>query len=132
MGWTDDLLTGIAEIDAQHQVLFDCLKRLEEAITTEDRWSVSHFALEEVADFARIHFAVEEALLRLHGYPALDAHIQEHRSFTTELQDIKERSIRADVTDEMVGFLKKWLRNHIGTTDHQYLPYLRTASVLIN
>jgi len=130
MGWTDDLLTGIAEIDAEHQVLFDCLKCLEEAITAEDRWSVCHFALEEIADFARVHFAVEEALLRLHGYPGLDAHIAEHRSFSKELQGIKERSIRSDVTDDMLHFLKKWLVAHIGKSDHAYLPHLRSAPIV--
>lgn len=132
MGWTDELLTGIAEIDAQHQVLFDCLKRLKEAISLEERWSVCHFALDEVADFARIHFAVEESLLRLHGYPALAAHIAEHRAFSAELLDIKERSLRSDVTDETVAFLENWLRRHIGETDHAYLPHLRTAPVAIS
>lgn len=131
MGWTDELLTGIAEIDAQHQVLFDCLKRLEESITSEDRWSVCHFALEEISDFVRIHFAVEEALLRLHEYPDLDAHVAEHRAFSRDVLAIKERSIRSDVTDDMVAFLKRWLRTHIGTTDHAYLPHLRTAPIAI-
>ena len=130
MGWTDELLTGIEEIDHQHQVLFDCLARLQESVTSDERWSATHYALIELADFAHIHFAVEEALLRLHGYPLLSAHIAEHQSFVRELGSLKDKSLRTDVSDEMVQFLKKWLVDHIGKTDHQYVPHLREAPVV--
>lgn len=130
MGWTDELLTGIDEIDRQHQVLFDCIARLEHAVTGEERWSAVHFALEEVSEFSRIHFAVEEALMRLHDYPDFDAHIDEHRAFVVELNTLKEKSIRTDVGDEMVAFLKKWLARHIHEIDQQYVPHLRSANVV--
>lgn len=130
MGSTNDLLTGIDEIDRQHQILFVCLARLEQAVSSEERWSAVHFVLDEVSDFARIHFAVEEALLRLHGYPLLEAHIAEHRDFVRELGVIGEHSVRADVGDEMVKFLQQWLVNHIGKSDHQYVPCLRSAGVV--
>jgi hemerythrin len=68
MAWSDELRTGIDEIDNQHQVLFECLKRLEQSVTDDERWSALHFAIEELEDFVRIHFAVEEALMRLHHY----------------------------------------------------------------
>lgn len=130
MDWTDDLLTGIDEIDRQHQILFVCLARLEQSVSAEERWSAVHFALAEVSDFAHIHFAVEEALLRLHGYPLLEAHIAEHRAFVRELGVIGKHSLHADVSDEMVKFLQTWLVNHIGKSDHQYVPCLRSVGVV--
>lgn len=106
MGWTDKLLTGIHEIDQQHQVLFDVVARLEQAVTADEKWSAVHFALVELTRFVDVHFAVEEALLRMHGYPDLDAHIAAHRAFSADLAEIKKHSIRQDVSTEMTNMLR--------------------------
>lgn len=129
-GWTDALLTGIQEIDQQHQVLFDVVARLELAVSTEDKWSAVHFALLELENFVNIHFAVEEALLRLHGYPDLEAHIADHRKFSAALMEIEKRSIREDVSADMTELVGNWLVNHIGVVDRAYVSFLRTAPVV--
>lgn len=125
----DSLLTGIHEIDEQHELLFDCLARLEQSITADERWSAVHFALVQLSDFVRIHFSVEEALMRLHAYPALDTHIAEHQGFIARLHGFKEASIRADITDEMTTFVRDWLVRHIGGSDLAYVPHLRAAAL---
>lgn len=128
---TDKLLTGITEIDAQHEVLFDIVARLEKAVTSEDRWSAVHFGLVELAGYVNIHFAVEEVLMRLHGYPDLEAHIVEHRRFSAELSDLEENSVRRiDISATMLAMLRAWLINHIGGADLAYVPHLRTAPVV--
>ncbi|MFA4968084.1 MAG: bacteriohemerythrin [Sulfuritalea sp.] len=130
MGWTDNLLIGIHEIDQQHQVLFDVVARLEQAVSSEDKWSAVHFALVELNNFVNVHFAVEEALMRLHGYPDLEAHIAAHRAFSADLVEIKQHSIREDVSAEMMNMLKYWLVSHIGVVDRAYVPYLRTGAIV--
>lgn len=130
MSWTDSLLTGIHEIDEQHQVLFDVLARLELAVSSEDKWSAVHFSIVELTNFINIHFAVEEALMRMHGYPELEAHIAAHRAFSADLAIIKQHSIRQDVSDEMMVLVKNWLVEHIGVADKAYVPHLRTAAVV--
>ena len=127
MGWTDKLLTGIKEIDEQHQILFDVVARLEHAVSQEDRWSAVHFALVELNNFVKIHFAVEEALLRLHDYPDLNAHIASHRAFSAALADISKHSIREDVSEAMTTLVKSWLVQHIGKEDLAYVPHLRNS-----
>jgi len=130
MGWTDNLFTGIHEIDLQHQVLFDVVARLEQAVTLDDKWSAVHFALVELTNFVNVHFAVEEALMRLHCYPGLEPHIADHKMFSTVLAEIKKHSIREEVSAEMTKWLNHWLVNHIGVTDHAYVPHLRTAAIV--
>lgn len=129
-GLTDKLLTGISEIDAQHQVLFDVVARLEKAVTSEDKWSAVHFGLVELAGYVNIHFAVEEALMRLHGYPDLEAHIAEHRRSSADLCELEANSIRRkDISESMLAMLRAWLITHIGGADLAYVPHLRTAPV---
>ena len=71
-----------------------------------------------------------EALMRLHGYPDLEAHIAAHRAFTAGLVEIKQRSIREDVSAGMTNMLKEWLVGHIGVVDKRYVSHLRTAAVV--
>lgn len=125
--WSDDLRTEIAEIDQQHKVLFDCLSRLEEAHEKQESWSELHFAIIEMKDYDRIHFTVEESIMRLCGYPLLAPHIDEHRKFEQKLTDMEMRSLHEDISDEMLSFLSDWLIEHIGKTDHQYVPYFQCA-----
>ena len=127
MGWTDALLTGIKEIDDQHKVLFDVIARLELAVSVEEKWSAVHYALVELSSYVTIHFAVEEALMRLHDYPNLDAHIASHRAFSAALADIKKHSIREDVSEAMTALVKSWLVQHIGKEDLAYVPHLRNS-----
>lgn len=130
MGWTDSLRTGIEEIDAQHQVLFDVFTRLEKAIGQEARWSAVHYALVELDNYVKIHFTVEEALMRLHGYTDIDAHIAQHRDFSARLETLKQHSIQRDVSGDMTQLLKTWLVNHIDKADKAYVPCLRTNPVV--
>lgn len=129
MMWSENLLTHIEEIDKQHKVLFDCLSRLEEAHNKNDRWSQMHFAIIEMKNFAKIHFAVEESILRICDYPLLAPHIAEHRGFEDCLTHIEKRSLSEDVCDDMIKFLRRWLVEHIGKTDHQYVPFIKCAQI---
>jgi hemerythrin len=131
MGWSDKLLTGIEEIDEQHKALFEVINRLDHAVSSEDKWSAVHFALVELDNYVRVHFAVEEALMRLHGYPDLADHIAAHRGFASQLMEIKEHSIRRDVSDEMTRLLHNWLVGHIHKADKAYVPHLRTAPIVL-
>jgi len=129
MGWTDNLITGIHEIDLQHQVLFDIVARLEQAVTRDDKWSAVHSALVDLTSYVSVHFAVEEALMRLHDYPGLEAHVADHKMFSTVLTEIKKHSICEDVSAEMTKWLNNWLVSHIGVADRAYVPHLRTAAI---
>lgn len=131
MQWSEDLLTHIEEIDRQHKTLFDCLARLESAHNEKERWSILHYAIIELKNFVQVHFSVEEALLRLFDYPLLSAHIDEHRGFAQSLADIEKKTLEQhdDVSDEMIALLRRWLVEHIGKSDHQYVPYLKSSSI---
>lgn len=131
-GLTGKLLTGIDEIDAQHQVMFDVVARLEKAVTSDEKWSAVHFGLVELAGYVNIHFAVEEALMRVHGYPGLDDHIAQHRRFSAELSELEANSLhRIDISEAMLKMLRAWLISHIGGADRAYVPHLRTAPVVL-
>lgn len=120
MKWTKEFSVGIHEIDEQHKTLSECIASVEEAVVGQERWSAVHSALDRLADFARIHFAVEESLMRIHDYPGLDEHIHEHWRFSDELKRLQEKALTADVSQEMIAFLGVWLDEHVITRDRLY------------
>jgi hemerythrin len=130
MDWKEEYSVGIPEIDAQHQTLAGCIALVETAVTTHQRWLAVHSALVRLADFVRIHFAVEESLLRIHRYPELERHVREHLAFADQVRQLQEKSLSVDVSEEMVAFIEEWLHEHIMTSDKHYAAYLPTAGVV--
>lgn len=125
--WRSEYSLGIDEIDGQHKMLINCIAALESSIENPDekqRWAAIHYAIVQLSDYTRIHFAVEESLMRILGYPGLDAHIAQHQVFVAYLTEMERKSITHDVREEeIVSFLRKWLLNHILVDDKNYAIY---------
>jgi hemerythrin len=129
MEWKEEFSVGIPEIDEQHQTLTGCITLIEEGITNQaPLWAVD-LALVRLQDYVRIHFAVEESLMRIHRYPELQQHVREHLQFADELKKLQEKSLRVDISRETTAFLEAWLHEHIMTSDKHYAEYLPKARV---
>jgi hemerythrin-like metal-binding protein len=75
--WNDSYSTGIREIDAQHKKLVDILNALYDAMGKGR--AISPLANARRAyQYTVVHFATEERLFKLHGYPDALAHKREH------------------------------------------------------
>ena len=130
MEWKEEFSVGIPEIDAQHQALGRCIALVETAVTTKQQWSTMNSALAQLTDVVRIHFAVEESLMRIHGYPELGRHVGEHLQFVNQLRRLQDTSLRGDVSDDMVSSLGKWLRAHIVVSDKHYASCFPTVGIV--
>jgi len=124
MEWTNALATGHATIDEQHRELLHCLTELETA-TTEQRTLLAVYAITRLKHYVRDHFATEEAVMVECNFPKLKEHIREHENFRAKILDLQNKSIVLDVSTEMVEFLSKWLVGHIGSSDREYMPYIK-------
>jgi len=67
--WSDVLSVGIDEIDSQHKALVYLVNEMHEAIHQRHGTDVTRDVLYKLADYTKIHFAVEETLMRILGYP---------------------------------------------------------------
>ena len=130
MKWSKEFSVGIQEIDEQHETLADCVTSIENAVKGRDRWLSVHSALIRAADFARIHFAVEESLMRIHAYPGLEAHIAEHRRFSNHLDELQRKTLTVSMSEEAIAFIQGWLETHVFSHDRPYASHFleRTAS----
>lgn len=128
--WDDSLSVGIEEIDEQHKVLVNLLNDLHDAIRSHHGREVVEATLTQLADYTRIHFTVEESLMRIMGYPDYDGHKAQHEALIEQLQGFQQRVAEGQaVTFELLHFLRNWLTHHIQEGDARYTDFFLARGV---
>lgn len=131
IAWNDSLITGVPEIDAQHQILVHTLneagERLRHGASVEDYEAITH----ELLSYALYHFETEEALMQEYGYEHSDAHDThrhqaEHRGFTHQVIAVREQLKAGILTppESLLAFLNDWLLRHIMLTDKRLATFI--------
>jgi hemerythrin len=114
---------GIAEIDSQHRRLFELLSEMKGWSGTDLEHAASLDILDSLSEYAAVHFAVEESVMRMLHYPATAAHIAEHKRFTDTLDIFRHRLLKEQRSIDLVDFIKSWLVDHIDRVDRAYVEY---------
>ncbi len=118
--WRKEFETGVAEIDHEHQELIDLINGLHAQLGTDaSRETVSNF-LGEV--FAKIsaHFALEETVMRKHGYDEYAEHKADHEKLLDDLRDIMDDFDNDEFVDykaALADAVRDWFVNHFKTKD---------------
>jgi hemerythrin len=120
--WSDALSVGIDEIDAQHRTLIDLVNALNSAIEERHGNAAVGEVLARLEEYVRIHFAVEESVMRVLGYPRLATHKREHARLADQLGELRARfeAGHTALGFELMHFLKRWLTTHIMESDQDY------------
>lgn len=120
--WQDSYQLGDAEIDAQHQTMFCLVNTL---LAATEKSSLAEAAA-HLFKHTREHFAHEETLMLRMNYPDMKAHVEQHNTLLSKLENVLE--IIASYTLDMASFesfLSAWVLNHIETLDAQLVSTIR-------
>lgn len=122
---------GIEEIDSQHKVLVELINEMHEAIHERHGSEAVRDVLSKLADYTKIHFAVEESLMRILGYPDYEGHKAQHEALIKNVIDLQRKvdSGHTAIGFELMHFLKVWLTRHIMESDQQYGHFFMEAGV---
>ncbi len=106
------------------------INRMHDAIHKRQGSEVVKEILGELADYTRIHFAVEESLMRILNYPGYDAHKEIHEELLGHVIELVEKveSGKTAIGFELMHFLKTWLTKHIMEEDMQYTAHFLAAA----
>ncbi len=118
--WQDEYLLGIEEIDEQHRGLFEEALAIIAALHAANDQQEARSRLARLVDEARLHFAVEECLMRVSKYRRLKEHRREHNQF---IERVTERMLR-EPTAESAEFVRSWLQDHIFYLDKPFAAFL--------
>jgi hemerythrin len=128
--WTSALVTGIAEIDEQHQELFRCVSRIRDAAITGDGGELDR-ALAFLREYVVFHFQAEERYMAERRFPGLARHREEHSLLLEAVRQIEDDHRRdgpgASSLVRVEHFLSDWMRTHIGVTDLAMARFVRRA-----
>jgi len=119
--WSEDLSTGIHDIDAQHIALIGQFNDLIEACAQKKgHEEVSRF-LTFLTGYVNRHFDDEERAMARNVYEGLEAHIKEHEQYRGQLARLKENVTKRGMTDELIAdavwVAANWFVSHIKRTD---------------
>jgi hemerythrin len=120
--WSENYATGVARIDAQHQMLFRMSEDFRLALDEGGGEGVFHLFLEGLELYALAHFRFEEGCMERCHCPAAEANKSAHVAFEETIRRFRERSRRGfDGAEarELTAVIDSWLANHIARIDVQ-------------
>lgn len=123
--FTEDCRTGIKEIDAEHEYLFELLNRayaLAFADIQKDQYRQLKDIIGELDNYAEQHFEHEEAYMEKIRDPELILQRSQHAYFREKIlafdfANIDDTEEQQRVLTDLVAFLAKWLYRHILGSD---------------
>jgi hemerythrin len=132
MEWNQSYSTGIEVFDNDHKKLVGMVNELYDAMAAGKGSRVLGPILDRLVDYTRTHFQREEAYMAEHGYPELAAHRLAHSQLTREVMTLHGKysgGSGAQLSSDVLNFLKNWLATHILGTDKRYGAFLNSRGV---
>ena len=131
MTWSDEYKVNIAHLDEQHKTLMQMINELNNSMESGSERSAIGSILDKLVAYAANHFKAEEKLFDEHGYADTDSHKAKHVDLTNQVLDFQKKfkDGSADVTADLMSFLKNWLSDHILGTDKKYGSFLNSKGV---
>jgi hemerythrin len=126
---TEDLLTGIEDIDKHHRALIELVNKAVDPSAIKRDGRVFEDALQFLADYVTYHFAAEEYVMLEHGYPNYEHHRQWHERYKHEVSNwinrAKTEGLSKDLRVTISVSIEDWLLEHVRITDKGLALFLR-------
>ncbi len=126
--WSDELVSGIKEIDDQHKEIFRRINELQDAAKEGRGREYIKELVDFLDDYVATHFSAEEGLMKKYNYPMAELHINQHRYLTRRFEEIKEelstghKLIATIMAHSVLGM---WWVEHILKIDKPLVAYIR-------
>jgi hemerythrin len=129
--WTEELAVGYDLIDQQHRELIEKFNNFLEACNRRRGKENLTELFQFLDEYVILHFQEEEALMKLHHYPAMAQHLEQHREFTSRLSELRQELEKSGPTIHVLIRTNKallyWLTTHIKQVDVKLGRFLSQA-----
>jgi hemerythrin len=119
--WQESLSVGVEEIDRQHKLLFDKYNAFFTAYSEGRSDEEVIRLLSFLEEYVGVHFADEERLQRLIGFPDYQKHLKQHQELSRKVAELSERFKNQGPDPNLItstGLLMTgWLIEHISVMD---------------
>ncbi|KLN63855.1 bacteriohemerythrin [Vibrio sp. VPAP30] len=130
MEWSNQLDIGLDEINRQHQTLLHLINELYYLLKHNYGLSSIKRVVQGLIDYTANHFAYEEILFEQIDYAQTKDHIEKHQHLVKQVLEFQSRVERGEeIGDELMEFLKNWLRQHIMGEDKAYVEAFKNNNL---
>ena len=123
--WDKRYSVGVEKLDQQHQMFFSLINKLEDLTTHDTFLDELPRLLNEIVEYATLHFKSEEDLLNKINYPDLASHRAEHENIKKDIYMECKRVIEREPTAMDVmwlyNYMNNWIKHHILEVDMMYV-----------
>lgn len=122
VAWSDEYSVEIQELDEQHKCLIRIINELYDALAKKADRDVINDVLDKLVEYTKIHFTVEESLMRIFNYADYEQHKAIHDDIVGKVVTYQGKFRAGDdsVGMDLLMFLKGWLFDHINKVDKSY------------
>ena len=127
--WSEDLATGDATIDGQHQELLRRIAAMLAARDSNARVDETLKTLYFLEEYVDVHFGAEERAMRRCRYPSAKAHREQHQVFRQNLREVRDDVRGADggrlqLVISTNRLMVDWLLDHIRKADVELARFI--------
>ncbi len=122
--WSDKLVTGITDVDEQHQRLVELINEVGSLCTQDAGSDKIKPVLDELVQYTQYHFKNEEQLMRQYSVSATHQqhHLKAHEAFCEQVTlaiGIIQSSPQStmNLLAQLLNYLTRWLLQHIMVDD---------------
>ena len=120
--WKKEFMTGIPDVDTEHQELIEMINRLYENMNlNRSRESILQF-LGDIYAKTSSHFALEEKIMRDRKYAEYPEHKNEHEQLLDDIHEIMDQFEFDENFDEsrLKNVLLVWFTDHFREQDARF------------
>lgn len=127
--WQEKFSVNISKIDEQHKTFLELINKLEMLTEQPDFLDTLPILLNEIVEYASLHFKMEEELMEKARFPFLEEHQHQHQKIKDDIylecKKVIEREPRAMDVIWLYNYMQEWIKIHILEEDMKYVPYLK-------
>ncbi len=123
--WSDNLKTGIEDVDNQHKELINRVNSLLKASREGKGEKEIDKTIEFLSDYVITHFQTEEKYMEKYNYPEYDEHKRIHKEFVENFKELVKNKDSLSFQVKLQVQVGEWLINHINGVDIKMAKYLR-------
>ncbi len=129
--WPEELETGIALLDEQHQSFLRQVNRFYIKFRFKQQKESAEEQLDFLQNYLLSHFQAELAFMLEHGYPKARDHQASHQMLAIQVKqqalELKAQDYSPESVEAFCRFVGAWASQHIMQEDMEFCRFLRAA-----
>ena len=130
---TDDLITGLADIDEDHRELFELGNRITDPSFLNSDRQIMEDTLSLLSDYIVYHFAAEEYAMFHAGYSGFENQCLWHKNFQQQISQCIGLGKKTGITKELLAkiafSIEKWFLEHIRIMDLGFAQFTQRQGI---